>query len=74
MINLVVAGLVSGSIYALMAVGLIVVYRASRVMNFAHGTFVGFAAFLALSLEMVFRMRRLALGPRAPRDDAVSTG
>ena len=51
MINLVVAGLVSGSIYALMAVGLIVVYRASRVMNFAHGTFVGFAAFLALSLH-----------------------
>ena len=32
------------------------------------------AAFLALSLEMLFRMRRLALGPRAPRDDAVSTG
>jgi len=31
-------------------------------------------AFLALSLEMLFRMRRLALGPRAPRDDAVSTG
>ena len=31
-------------------------------------------AFLALSLEMLFRMRRLALGDRAPRDDAVSTG
>jgi len=31
-------------------------------------------AFLALSLEMLFRMRRLALGERAPRDDAVSTG
>ena len=31
-------------------------------------------AFVALSLEMAFRMRRLALGPRAPRDDAVSTG
>lgn len=30
-------------------------------------------AFLALTLEMVFRMRRLYLGPRAPRDDAVST-
>jgi TRAP-type transport system small permease protein len=30
--------------------------------------------FLALSLEMVFRMRRLALAERAPRDDAVSTG
>src|SRR5437667_10474602 len=32
------------------------------------------AAFLALSLEMLFRMRRLYLGERAPRDDAVSTG
>ena len=31
-------------------------------------------AFLALSLEMLFRMRRLALGEHAPRDDAVSTG
>jgi TRAP-type C4-dicarboxylate transport system permease small subunit len=31
-------------------------------------------AFLALSLEMIFRMRRLALGEHAPRDDAVSTG
>jgi len=31
-------------------------------------------AFVALSLEMLFRMRRLALGERAPRGDAVSTG
>jgi TRAP-type C4-dicarboxylate transport system permease small subunit len=31
-------------------------------------------AFLALSIEMLFRMRRLALAERAPRDDAVSTG
>jgi TRAP-type C4-dicarboxylate transport system permease small subunit len=31
-------------------------------------------AFLALTLEMVFRMRRLWIAPRAPRDDAVSTG
>jgi TRAP-type transport system small permease protein len=31
-------------------------------------------AFMALSLEMAFRMRRLYLAERAPRDDAVSTG
>ena len=31
-------------------------------------------AFVALTLEMFFRMRRLYLAPRAPRDDAVSTG
>ena len=32
------------------------------------------AAFALLTLEMAFRMRRLYLGPRTPRDDAVSTG
>jgi TRAP-type C4-dicarboxylate transport system permease small subunit len=31
-------------------------------------------AFTALTIEMLFRMRRLWLAPRAPRDDAVSTG
>jgi TRAP-type transport system small permease protein len=31
-------------------------------------------ALLALTVEMLFRMRRLWLAPRAPRDDAVSTG
>jgi TRAP-type C4-dicarboxylate transport system permease small subunit len=29
-------------------------------------------AFLLLSIEVMFRMRRLQAGPRAPRDDAVS--
>jgi TRAP-type C4-dicarboxylate transport system permease small subunit len=32
------------------------------------------AAFLLLAIEMLFRMRRLYLGERAPRDDAVSAG
>ncbi len=31
-------------------------------------------AFVLLTLEMCFRMRRLYLAPRTPRDDAVSTG
>ena len=31
-------------------------------------------AFAALTVEMLFRMRRLWLAERAPRDDAVSTG
>ncbi len=29
-------------------------------------------AFLLLAIEVLFRMRRLALGPKAPREDAVS--
>jgi len=32
------------------------------------------AAFLLLSIELLFRMRRLALGERAPRGDAVTAG
>jgi TRAP-type transport system small permease protein len=32
------------------------------------------AAFLVLSVELLFRMRRLYVGARAPRTDAVSTG
>jgi len=32
------------------------------------------AAFLLLAIEMLFRMRKLYLGERAPRDDAVSAG
>lgn len=31
-------------------------------------------AFLLLAVEMMFRMRRLYLGERAPRDDAVTAG
>jgi TRAP-type C4-dicarboxylate transport system permease small subunit len=31
-------------------------------------------AFVMLAVEMVFRMRRLYLGERAPRDDAVTAG
>jgi TRAP-type C4-dicarboxylate transport system permease small subunit len=31
-------------------------------------------AFAAMTIEIFFRMRRLWLGPRAPRNDAVSTG
>ena len=30
-------------------------------------------AFALLAVEVLFRMRRLALGPRAPREDAVSS-
>ena len=43
-------GLTSGSVYALVAVGLAVIYRATRVINFAHGEFVIIGALTAASL------------------------
>lgn len=40
----VIAGLVSGSIYAVSALGLVLTYTSSRVLNFAHGAIAYWAA------------------------------
>lgn len=45
------SGLALGSIYALIALGFVVIYRASRVFNFAHGELLSFGAFLMTSLS-----------------------
>jgi len=52
-----VSGLSTGSIYALVALGLALVYRSTRVLNFAHGdvTTAGtFFAFILLGLKIPF--------------------
>ena len=40
------SGLISGCLYGLGALGLVMVYKSSRVVNFAHGNLAGLAAFL----------------------------
>ena len=48
-----VSGLATGSIYALVALGLALIYRSTRILNFAHGdiTTAGtFCAFILLGL------------------------
>jgi branched-chain amino acid transport system permease protein len=47
------SGLVIGSIYALIALGLSVVYSGTKVLNFAHGEFVMMGGLLAASAAMV---------------------
>jgi branched-chain amino acid transport system permease protein len=52
-----VSGLSTGSIYALVALGLALVYRSTRVLNFAHGdvaTAGTFFAFILLGLKLPF--------------------
>jgi len=44
------AGLSAGSLYALVALGLVLVYRATRVLNFFHGDLAAFVTFLAFTL------------------------
>lgn len=43
---LVWSGLVTGCLYALGALGLVMIFKSSRVVNFSHGNVAGFAAFL----------------------------
>ena len=43
-------GLSAGSLYALVALGLVLIYRSTRVLNFAHGEVATFGTFVAFGL------------------------
>jgi branched-chain amino acid transport system permease protein len=45
-IGLVWSGVVSGCLYAMGALGIVLIYKSSNVVNFAHGNLAGLAAFL----------------------------
>ena len=44
-----VSGLAAGSIYALIALGLVLLYRTTNILNFAHGEFGLFGTFVAFA-------------------------
>lgn len=48
--QLLLAGIVIGSIYALAALGFVLIYKSSRVINFAHGQVIATGAFIAFAL------------------------
>ena len=48
--QLVVSGIVVGSIYALAALGFVLIYKSSKVLNIAHGQIIASGAFIAYSL------------------------
>ena len=58
-IHVIVSGLATGSIYALMALALVIIYNATRTLNFAQGemlmisTFIGWTAQRALGWPLV---------------------
>jgi branched-subunit amino acid ABC-type transport system permease component len=53
LLNVLIPGLVSGGLYGLAALGLVLGYRASRVLNFALGGIGGFAAYVAFALLQI---------------------
>ncbi len=62
LIHVVVSGLATGSIYALMAISLVIIYNATRTLNFAQGemlmisTFVGWAVYQRVKLPLAVVM------------------
>ena len=48
--SLLITGLLTGAIYALVALGFVIVYKATGVINFAQGEFMMFGAFIAAAL------------------------
>lgn len=50
LVQYVVLGLAIGSLYALVALGITLLYRTSRILNFAHGDLATFGTFIAFAL------------------------
>lgn len=50
MLQYALAGVSAGSLYALVALGLVLIYRSTRVLNFAHADVATLATFVAFSL------------------------
>ena len=49
-LQLIVSGIVVGSIYALSALGFVLIYKSSRVLNIAHGQIIAAGAFITYAL------------------------
>ena len=66
--QLVISGVVVGSIYALSALGFVLIYKSSRVLNIAHGQIIAAGAFITYALTLRFipslRMIRIKRWPR----------
>src|SRR6185369_16651679 len=58
--NIVAAGLLTGAVYALLALGLSVIFGVIRIVNFAHGEMMVLGMFATYLLN-----RRLGLDPLA---------
>ena len=57
---LVATGLTTGAIYALIALGIVIVYRATNVVNFAHGEMFMLAGFFAWTAHVTFKLSYLS--------------
>jgi len=55
-LGVIVLGLIYGSTYALLAIGIVLVYRANRIINFAQAQIGVLAAILAIELNVTYNI------------------
>jgi branched-chain amino acid transport system permease protein len=60
-LNVAVAGILTGLVYGLMALGLSVIFGVVRVVNFAHGEMMSIAMYIAVVLFSSFHLDPLAM-------------
>jgi branched-chain amino acid transport system permease protein len=65
LVELLVSGIVLGLIYALVALGFVLIYKASRVVNFAQGELLAIGAFAAHFFLVTLRLPFLLAFPLA---------
>jgi branched-chain amino acid transport system permease protein len=50
LLQIMASGILTGTVYALMALAVVIIYKSSSIFNFAHGSIVAFSAFWLWSL------------------------
>jgi branched-chain amino acid transport system permease protein len=60
-LNVVVAGILTGLVYGLMALGLSVIFGVVRIVNFAHGEMMSIAMYIAVVLFAAFHLDPLIM-------------
>jgi len=60
LIQLILTGIIVGSIYSVLAIGFVLIYKSSKVFNFAQGQFVLIGAYLGFSCLSEFQMSAFA--------------
>ena len=61
--QLLIAGIATGAIYALIAVGFSLLWQTSETINFAQGQFVMFSGFVILAVMGYFEVHVIMKGP-----------
>ena len=59
-LQLVVSGLVIGSIYALVGLGFVIIYKSSSILNFAQGEFLMLGSYICVAIVGTHKVPFLA--------------